>query len=474
MRGVVLDLRSLALFRIAIAACLVTDLLLRIPEIDAFYTDSGVLPRSALLQLRDPFVCLHCISGEWLVEVAIFVVAIVCAIGLLVGYRTRFCTAASWALLMSMQARNPVAGHGGDAYLKMLLFWGIFVPLDGWWSVDRAGAPSPSRQHLSPGGVALICQIGAIYWFGFAEKLDPIWLTERSAVYYALNLDLFATPFGKLLLGHPEVLRALTAGTVLLELVGPLLAVSPVLTGPLRLGAILGFTVFHAGLGLTMRLGTFPWICVAAWLALLPSSFWDRLRLPHWHLPEQWRSRLGAWRRPPARGIGRVSGGVAIAALLLMSVSLVDPPTQPADRTVNGESGPLRLLRLVGLIQHWPMFAPHPTPTDGWYVMEGVEKSGAGVDPWTGRAPTDAKPRDFRSVYPDTRWLGYLFWLQNRSAEPYRPYFGRYLCRSWNERHVDRMDSVAVFYMREQTPPPGEPATPPTKELLLSQRCDAT
>jgi predicted DCC family thiol-disulfide oxidoreductase YuxK len=162
----------------------------------------------------------------------------------------------------------------------MLLFWAMFVPLNGRYSLDRALnplQPSLPPSHLSPGSLALIFQICAVYWYTAAEKMHPIWITDRTAVYYALSLDQFVTSFGKLLLGFPVFLGAMTTGTLILEALGPLLVLSPVATGPLRLIAVAAFLTFHAGLGLSLHLGLFPWVCAAAWTVFLPGMFWDFL-----------------------------------------------------------------------------------------------------------------------------------------------------------------------------------------------------
>jgi predicted DCC family thiol-disulfide oxidoreductase YuxK len=113
-----------------------------------------------------------------------------------------------------------------------------------------------------------------MYWYTAAEKMHPIWLTERTAVYYALSLDQFVTPLGRMLLEFPGLMQFMTSGTIALEVVGPLLALSPVWTAPLRLLAIALFITFHAGLGLTLHLGLFPLVCIAAWLVFLPAEFW--------------------------------------------------------------------------------------------------------------------------------------------------------------------------------------------------------
>ena len=58
----------------------------------------------------------------------LFLVAAAGAGALLLSYRTRLATLLSWVLLVSVQNRNPLLGQGGDDLLRMLLFWGLFLP----------------------------------------------------------------------------------------------------------------------------------------------------------------------------------------------------------------------------------------------------------------------------------------------------------------------------------------------------------
>jgi predicted DCC family thiol-disulfide oxidoreductase YuxK len=581
LRGLYLDLRSVALFRIALGLCVVADLLIRIPQIDAFYTDRGVMPREAIFgPLQGTWaVSLHFISGQWAVQLLLFLAALVFAVGMLLGYRTRLCTIGCWVLVMSLQVRSPLILHAGDDLLRMLLFWSMFVPLDGRYSLDRAlnpSAPTAPSALLSPGSLALVFQICAVYWYTAAEKMHPIWLTERSAVYYALSLDQFATTFGKLLLQFPGFLQVMTSGTLVLEMLGPLLALSPVATGPLRLLAVALFLTFHAGLGLSLHLGLFPWVCAAAWLVFLPGMFWDLLgrRLGQWAVGttvffdagcgfcrkavlilrevllldgvelreaqsdaaiheamrqgNSWivRDRGGATHsgydafvalsrvspvgRPlawllgsaPARAIGErfyrwissdrdrasrllgrltpppprlrfgvASSVVALLALVLVEATLARRPTLglAALKPLEG-----KLIQLGQLGQSWRMFAPYPNTDDGWYVIEGITADGRRVDVWNGGgAPDYTKPADLWPRYRNSQWQKYLVNIWQRRNRGYRVYFGRYLCREWNEHHpeLDRVDMVYVNYVLEMTPPPG--ASPPsaTRESVFRSDC---
>jgi hypothetical protein len=103
------DLRVLAAFRIGLALIILWDLGERLPDLTAHYTDAGVFPR-ALISLHfgevGP-VALHALSGSAAWQAALFAAAILCALALLVGWKTRWAALASWLLMLSLHHRNP-------------------------------------------------------------------------------------------------------------------------------------------------------------------------------------------------------------------------------------------------------------------------------------------------------------------------------------------------------------------------------
>lgn len=42
-----------------------------------------------------------------------------------------------WFMTTSLQSRNYFVGHSGDTYLRMMLFWSIFMPMGEHFSLDR-------------------------------------------------------------------------------------------------------------------------------------------------------------------------------------------------------------------------------------------------------------------------------------------------------------------------------------------------
>ena len=276
------DLRSLAALRIVLALLALVDVLSRAANLTAHYTDDGVLPRWVLLRdlpSRWNF-SLHLMSGDAVAQAILFLLAGLAALALLVGWKTRAMTFVVWVLLMSVQARNPLVLSAADILLRLLFFWGLFLPLGARWSVDAGRSASPRRlrtQFVSLATVALFLQIAFVYWFGALHKSGPEWRTDHTAIYYALSLDQLVTPLGAYLRQFPTLMRLMTLGVFWFEALAPLLLFSPVRTGLLRTAAVVGFISLHLGIRLTMDLGLFQWVAALCMVCFLPPSFWENV-----------------------------------------------------------------------------------------------------------------------------------------------------------------------------------------------------
>lgn len=275
------DLRSLALFRIGLGLILILDLIVRSSAINAFYTDSGVLPRAIVIEkINYPWsISIHLANGTTAVQAVLFLVAGMFALLLLVGYRTRLVTIISWFLLISLQTRNPLVLQGGDVLLRMLLFWSIFLPLGARYSLDSMTSSNLltlPKRIFTMGTIAYFMQIVFVYWFSVMHKTAPEWRVEGSAVYYALSTNHFTTPFGYFMLQFPAFLTFLTYATFWFELIGPFLLLIPIFFGPIRFFVVLAFIALHIGFRSGLELGPFPWVASLAMFVFLPSWFWDR------------------------------------------------------------------------------------------------------------------------------------------------------------------------------------------------------
>src|ERR671921_1136950 len=312
------DLRSLATFRIVLALLVLADLANRATDISAHYTDAGIMPRTVLVQqLLSPWAfSLHLMNGGGLFQALLFGVASLAAFGMLVGYRTRLMTFVVWLVLLSIQLRNPLLNGSESPMLRMLLFWGMLLPLGAYWSVDRARSalPRPSTRFLSLATFGLFMQIAFVYWFTAALKSGPEWRTDYTALYYALSLDQLATPIGHLLLDFPTLLQVLTFGTFALEALGPLLLFCPIFTGPVRTWAALAFMSLHFGIWLTMDIGIFPWISPFCMVCFFPTWFWERATRLH-----SWLLRRVELARRLQHARGRLSNAIVAFSKAILS-----------------------------------------------------------------------------------------------------------------------------------------------------------
>jgi len=491
-RPFVLDLRALALLRVATAAVLLLDLAIRSTDLEAHYSNLGVLPLAALLDHAwSPYqVSLHAASGLWQAQALLFAAAAGLAGALLLGYHTRLATLGSWLLLVSVQNRNPFVGQGGDDLLRMLLFWGLFLPWGRVWAWDARARPAPARYgYFSAATVAYVVQLALLYWCTALLKNGPEWTRDGTALYYAFSLDQVLLPLGRLLYPHPGLLRGLTFGTYYLELLLPFALFLPVGVARWRLlvvGVLLGFQV---GIGLTLYVGLFFVVNMASLLGLLPAvavEWLARRGAPHAARVRAWQPRLPAWRMPWRVRIERTAPASAGSRRLLRAVGNTVVAVVLAyvcwwnldDVAVLRPAGGLLPApgRWFGLLfrvdQHWGMFAPAVFKDDGWYILEGtVAADGRRLDLNRGGAPvTYAKPAAVVALFKNDRWRkyseNYLFvnnaWL--------RPYYCNYLLRIWHENPAHPpLRHLSVVYMKEVSLPDYR-VSKPVREVLCD--CD--
>ncbi len=294
-----LDLRSLALWRVATALLVLADLLRRSVDLVAHYTDAGVLPREVLRQSSYYFPpgswSLYLLSGDAWFAGGLLILNAIAAIALLLGWRSRLAALMCWVLQRSIRVRNPLLYDGGDATLGLMLFWALWLPVGARYSLDaaldtcddralhpvsQAGSETEGqgeRDRLrTMGTVAYTLQICAIYWFASLWKANPTWWMEGQAVFYAMNADFFVTDWGKWLLEFPPLMTAANYITLIVEAIGPLLLFVPGRWhGGGRLAAVGLFIAMHAGFRLTLNIGLFAWISAASWLAFVPGEVWD-------------------------------------------------------------------------------------------------------------------------------------------------------------------------------------------------------
>jgi hypothetical protein len=473
MKYLRLDLRALAIMRMAIAAVIMFDLGIRLTDLEAFYANSGVTPLPMIFEhnWNDYFVSVHAISGLWQVQLILFLFSFFCAAMLFIGYRSRLFTFLSWFMLLSLHNRNGLILQGGDDLLRMILFWGMFLPWSARYSCDHILGYKLQMPAglLTAATIAYVLQICYIYT-GSALLKGPEWHTDFTAVYYAFSLDQIAYPSTKLFYSNPDLLKAFTAIAWYFELLIPVLFFIPWKHSFFRTIAVFSIIGFHAFNASMLLIGLFPFIGMATVLGILPAPAMDRFDRLTKGIHEKIRSSFTGfatfmhwiirWRMPVP--LNSTLDSLRTAVLIFLTVFIFDWNFSNLSFVNSKLSDNLRVIGYgLRLDQNWGMFAPGVFKDDGWYVMEGVEKNGRHIDLIRGSEPKFEKPESVVSMFKNDRWRKYSENFIFADNEFMRGYFSNYSKRIWNEEHPDKqIDTLRVYYVGELTKPNYEYSAP--------------
>ena len=460
------DLRSLALLRMALGALLLVDLAQRARFLEANYTDAGVLPRV----LAPEWLSVH-LLGDLPLVLVLFALAALFAVMLLVGHHTRIATVVSWVLLTSVQHRNPFLLDGGDVIARMLLLWSIFLPLGGCWSIDarRRTRPPSASPVFSIASLGIMCQFVLLYVFGGLAKSGADWMQTGLAIERALRQSYWTAgrEVAQLLLSFPEALRIVSLTVPFFERLGPIFMFIPVWTTPIRLLAILSFWLFQLGLGLCIQLNLFPFFSTATTLVFVPRAFWDRVLalmgrrapgaapsvLPKRHDLRVWPQRLTAF-------------GLALLLLYQLLANLETLGVVRLPRAVS--EWPTR----VGVVQRWMMYAPESARADFWFDIRGRLEGGEQVRLLEEVERLGDGPFGLKETHGDYRFKIFLESLAARAVQgPRGAAYADWLCRKWNEHHSDRPRLEHVWVYRLVRPIGRSSSIPAHRSLLVRRDC---
>lgn len=518
-----IDLRSLGVYRILLAGLLILDWGLRWPDLEVFYTSFGALPVESPLPRSGGdfhFCLLDGVASLPMVR-AVFVVGLVCYLFVLAGYHTRTFQILSFVFFTSVLSRAVPIRDGSVMVLATMLLWSLFLPMGKRFSLDAlrgraridsparppaasdnpraAMANAPGRSSPSLAAFVIVAQVGLIYFFTASAKYGASW-RDGTALYYALNEDQIARPFGQWLATQPlNLIKTLTWGTLGLEFMALPLILAPLGQPWARRLAIVSLAGLHLGIALTTTLSFFSITMVFTYALLLGPEDWSLLKAVSSRLAARKpiRSIVGTALRAGAKfstryqaaaGLARPESGSAFAATgwwrsmtwaanLAVAVLFATFTLDAYNLNLTGRLGYdripeprwMRALIMVPLIQHnWELFAPDPIKDDGWWVIDGETEAGEKLDPLTGVAPTFEKPPNLAARF-DRFWRKYLERLWLKRNRYYRLYFGRYITRK-DHRNAPvghRLARFDFYFVKERTPLPGTPRPWPTERVLL-------
>ena len=422
----------------------------RLPDLAAFYSESGVAPRRLLLERYAslPFPLPSVANDLWTYQLMLLLFTLLAGLALMVGFRTRVSAMVCWLLLLSLHQRNGLILNSGDTLLASLLFWGLFLPWGERWSVDekRSGSPmdgEPPQLVFSAATVGWCLQMSSVYLFAGLHKFHPYWITEGSALFYALSLGHHATSWADLLLAFPSLLPVLSRLVVGFEL---FLALGILLPWRRVRVAVLLLAVFmHLVFGLFLEIGIFRYTPLIGLMAL-----W---RFSEGEASTRLNSKLAHWSSVP----------LLLVCLFTWMVNL--------ESLGKGGMLPPKLKAWAPVLtnfQSWGVFAGPGLERDGWFAIEVLARDGKSYDAWRGdQSFSQSRPTLVSDTYPNDRWRKWMLTLPTLPLnDPYRERFPQWCLEQWNLRHPSnpavriRVWNVVVLTS------PGGLSSPPDWQLI--------
>lgn len=267
------DVRIPAAIRIGYATLLLINILCWWPDLDRWFSESGMLPLAASRQVID----VKCLTVFQLLPTDAVTLRIVYgmfvaqAIGLLCGWFSRFNAIGCYVWLVSFQHRNSLLFEGEDTLFRIIGFLLIFMPMNRVWSVDKHFFREQAATTVDGWSIRLLQLEMTMLYFsaGWCKWLGAPW-REGTALYYVTRLDDYwgRFPLPAILTDSPWVVRGLTWSTLAIEFSVPVL----VWFAPTRRYALGLILVFHLTCDYAMHLFLFHWIMLVGWLAFVRSE----------------------------------------------------------------------------------------------------------------------------------------------------------------------------------------------------------
>lgn len=199
---------------------------------------------------------------------AVIVVLGVSALGLVLGYRTRFATALALLVLTLLEQRLQDLPDGGDNIARLVLCYMVFlIPHGTKWA---RGSLAVWVHNVAVLAIGL--QIAVLYsTAGLAKAYGNLW-HHGTAMYYIGQVQWFSLPAMRGVLKNPAITTMATYLPVLYQVWFPLAIISPLRRPWLAIGML-----FHLGIAVFMGLISFSTVMIGLDLIFISDSEYARM-----------------------------------------------------------------------------------------------------------------------------------------------------------------------------------------------------
>ena len=218
---------ALGLFRIAVSAFALVQLLILLPDWMWLYGPQGLLPwevsealaTNQMPSLPDVFKLLSPLKvSPTMVVYLVTALYFLSLAGLAAGYRTRMMGIFAWLTHLILNTTGHFTAYGVETFTHISLFYCMVLPVGAAWSIDNLKRPSKLPPHLVTLSIRVVqLHLCIMYLASGLEKAmgDQWWSGE--AVWIALQQDQFHQVDTGWMAAMPFIAKCLCWCTLLVE-----------------------------------------------------------------------------------------------------------------------------------------------------------------------------------------------------------------------------------------------------------------
>jgi hypothetical protein len=273
----------LGLIRIAFGALIIGWTVSFFPDLRELFGHDGVAPEAP----SDPY--MWSVFRIWPDDRALLVgwlVLLLAALAMTIGWRTRIAAIVVFVLIMSFQHRDPSSFNSGDVLIRIEALCLALAPSGAALSFDQRRRTGRfwSAQVRAPWAIRLLqLQLSVVYLSSVRWKLAGTTWPDGTAVSYGLRLkDMLILPVPQWFIDSAFLINVATWGAVVLELMLGTLVWNRRLR-PWVLGA---GVLMHTSIMLTMGVGFFTPAIFVLYCAFVSPATVQRLGLLRLHSGE--------------------------------------------------------------------------------------------------------------------------------------------------------------------------------------------
>jgi hypothetical protein len=409
--------KQLSILRISLSLIWFYSLIVRWPMISSQFTDAGLFPVSLAQQFNDNLdaFSLNYFFSSQVAQSCIFILSGLTTFLFMLGIRTRMTGAASFLLMLSIDARNQMLLNAGYESLRALQFWCLFLPMDQFYSLGKKNQPNTLLNNWF--AKCLILQIFLFYIFGSLFKNSPHWRSSGTALEMALSNHVMTTDFGALLLQLGELLRPLSIAVYYFEFVAPFLILLFWRKLFARKAVLVVLILFHTSIMFIFKIGFLPLVNISALICIWPVEY---------DVIESNKKR-----------ISKVLGIAALLYLLAINVNYYFPNNKFPQQIFYPA-------RTILMDQTWMFFAPHPYTVDAWWSLQAIDENNQPVELKVDGRLLEKDPQDYYWKEVQMEEKTFLIQISKETHLQLRNFALKWLCE--NSQTAFKPKSISFSY----------------------------